>query len=634
VRIISLILLVSILAAPCLCAPGNTAAGLAGVGAGAALGAGAGQAGATTPGGAGGAGGAASTAPIEVQIMAYKGLAEIAEDIATLTEQKLCEPLPPPGGKAQKPAPVGATKPAKTAPVIITGPPVPLPQPTPDFPDPQAPPAQPQAPVTHPNAAEALAQLEIKEDGKCPVDRDGQALRGLLLEDPTSALDIALYQSLVGYHDQLASLHSSLIDIFSLIVKPDSLTLLKGSPDQGLPITLSALDATVLTNLKIAVEGPDRTRFVLSSEECAEVSAARPCTVNVTFVPPTDIKTTQSYSANLKISSRSFMWNHGVNLQATWTPPKLQPRAPETPGQMVMRAEWAASGFETGILPTTPTTPATGAAAPAAGAAAASPLSLTYLSGIGTALTGIKAGISYSSASLQPTTQSFQVLVEGELQKLNIRPYTSTSPLELTEAAKSLSALFGDMLMWGAQIDFWNNACKPADPTKISDQDKPNTDNKANKDKKKQNPECTSTVVTTNLAAATQLMTGYTALLTNASDGNGNPVIADVLRGWVLSDQLKGHMDSLQLNVAAAAGSTRTNAFFLVNLFYLPKPSYNAGVIATFELRNGQNDLLRAGARTAFYDYNKNWKGTNFDAAAIKESKNCAQDDTFCIEKK
>lgn len=328
----------------------------------------------------------------------------------------------------------------------------------------------------------------------------------------------------------------------------------------------------------------------------------------------------------MKISSGSFVWNHSVQLKATYTPPKPKPHVAGGPGEVT----WAVAGFESGALATTTTTPATGATA-TAGAAAATPLSLTYLSGIGTALTGIKAGITYSSSFLQPTTQSFQVLLESELQKRNIKPYTSTSPLDLTDAAKALSALFGDMLMWGAQIDFWNNECKPTDTTK-TDQDKANQD-KANKDKKKLNPECSSTVVTTNLASATQLVTGYTALLTNASDGNGNPVIADVLRGWVLKDRLNGHLDSLQLNVVAAAGSTRTNAFFLVNLFYLPKPSYNAGVIGTFELRNGQNDLVRAGARTAFYDYNKNWKGATFDAAALKESKDCTQDDTFCVEK-
>ena len=81
------------------------------------------------------------------------------------------------------------------------------------------------------------------------------------------------------------------------------------------------------------------------------------------------------------------------------------------------------------------------------------------------------------------------------------------------------------------------------------------------------------------------------------------------------------------------AGSTRTNAFFLLNLFYLPKPSYNAGVIATFELRNASNDLVRSGARTAFYDYNKNWKGSHFDAAAMRDNDNC-KDNTFCVHRK
>jgi hypothetical protein len=560
-RIISLVLLVLVLGTPSFSAPGNTAAGLAGVGAGAALG-GAGQAGATTPAGAGAAGGAGagatSSAPIEVQIMAYRGLSEIASDIATVTESKLC------GARA------------------------------------------PEAPSV-------------------PACKAGE--QAMLLEDPTSALQIALYQSLLGYHDQLRVLHSQLTNTFSLIVKPQVLKISSEPERRFASLTLSAADQTILRNVKISVEGPDQADFTAIPDDCAELSALTPCTVIVTFHPPEDAAPNHLYSADLRISMESYVWNQSVTISATYTPSQFHRIEPS-----------GALAFTTGDTGA----PATPAASPAGGAAAASPLSLTYLSGIGTALAGLKSGISYSSSTAQPTTQSLEVLLENELKHRNIEPYTSTSALDLSEAAKELSAIFGDMLLWGAQIDHWNTVCKPpVAPTPAGDKDSDDKKAPADKNNKKDqkdkvplNPECSSPVVTTNLAAATQLITGYTTLLQNSSDGNGNPVIADVLRGQVLAKKLKTGMKSLQVNVAAAAGSTRTNAFFFVNIFYLPKPSYNAGVIVTFELRDQNNDLLQAGARTAFYDYNKNWKGTNFDAAVIKDSKACKEADTFCVEQK
>src|ERR1700722_19075866 len=64
---------------------GNTAAGLAGVGAGAALGAASANQNATTPSSIGGGG---SSSPIEIQVMAFYGLRRIAKEIAGLTAAK------------------------------------------------------------------------------------------------------------------------------------------------------------------------------------------------------------------------------------------------------------------------------------------------------------------------------------------------------------------------------------------------------------------------------------------------------------------------------------------------------------------------------------------------------------------
>ena len=92
---------------------------------------------------------------------------------------------------------------------------------------------------------------------------------------------------------------------------------------------------------------------------------------------------------------------------------------------------------------------------------------------------------------------------------------------------------------------------------------------------------------------------------------------------------MRDGIPSLQLSVAAAGGSTRVNSFFLLNLFYTPKPSYNSGVIVTFELRNRVNVLLTAGARNVLYDYTK-WKPRSFDPERLNQgSAEC----TFCNER-
>jgi hypothetical protein len=176
------------------------------------------------------------------------------------------------------------------------------------------------------------------------------------------------------------------------------------------------------------------------------------------------------------------------------------------------------------------------------------------------------------------------------------------------------------MLAWGNDVAGWANLCKP--PTG-SGQPSGNTQSSS-----ASNSACTKPDVVVNVAVAQQMIAGYTALLTAASDGSGNPTIADILRGKVLSDKMAKGIPSLQVAVAAAGGNTRTNSFFLLNLFYTPKPSFNAGVIATFELRDKDNLLLQSGARSVLFDYKK-WKPHSFHPSDIKHNGACT---SFCGE--
>ncbi len=190
-------------------------------------------------------------------------------------------------------------------------------------------------------------------------------------------------------------------------------------------------------------------------------------------------------------------------------------------------------------------------------------------------------------------------------------PYTSTSALNLEGATIILINQFGDMLAWGNDVTTWTNQCKPT-PTGTAPS----------------NSICSRPNVNSDLAAAQQMINGYAALLSVTNDGSGNPTIADVLRGMILSSKMPDGIPSVQVAVSGAGGNTRTNSFFLLNLFYTPKPSFNAGVIATFELRDKNNELVESGARSALFDYKK-WKPGSFYPEDIKPNGDCT---TFCSE--
>jgi hypothetical protein len=424
----------------------NTNAGLAGLTAGSALG-GANQSGAAQAAGAGAGGG---TTPIEIQLMAYKGLTRIASDVAIVAVKKLC----------------------KEAGVVTD------------------------------------SVVTVKCQYKVP----------LLVEDPTSATEIALYEAVAAYHDQLQALYTEL-----------------------------------------------KERYEDAARRAAEV---------------TD----------------SVTHRRNPNLRSEVVSPAVA-----------------------------------GAPTPAPAATPTAPLWMSEFGSLSTALGGLKTGMTYTASAFQPTNQAFEVLVENELRIRNIDPYTSTSALDLTIAATELtSSIFADMLGWSAEITDWSNSCKstlPGGGGTTGNQTKPTPPPPP--------PACSDAKFMADLPLAQQMSAGYTTLIQSPSDGGGNPVLVDVLRGAVLSKALKGSdgkIRSLQLTVAAAAGGTRSNQFFLLDIFYVPKPNYNSGVIVTFELRDGNNALLASGARTAFYKY-KWLHGDPFDSDSLNKDKDRTHD-AACKDKK
>jgi hypothetical protein len=205
--------------------------------------------------------------------------------------------------------------------------------------------------------------------------------------------------------------------------------------------------------------------------------------------------------------------------------------------------------------------------------------------------------MAYSSSSASPTSQAFAALVEKELTKVagyTIHPYTSSSLLNLGDATTYMTNEFGQMLAVGSDVTTWTNECSKSSSGTATPQSTSASYTACN------NPD-----VVANLAIAAQLTTSYSTLLTTASDGNGNPVIVDILRGRALTQLAGDQVPSLQLAVVGAGGSTKTNSFFGASLFYQFAPSYNAGVIAAFELRDGKNQFVDAGVRNVLYGYKK-----------------------------
>jgi hypothetical protein len=83
------------------------------------------------------------------------------------------------------------------------------------------------------------------------------------------------------------------------------------------------------------------------------------------------------------------------------------------------------------------------------------------------------------------------------------------------------------------------------------------------------------------------------------------------MHGNTLSHYIGKGIPALQFTIDAAGGNTRTNSFFLLNLFYTPKPSFNAGVVVTYELRNKENAYIAGDTVKALFDYSK-WRPQAF----------------------
>ena len=661
-------------------AQNNTTAGLAGVGAGAALGAMSGQ-GATTPSSA--TGGGAGSSPIEVQIMVFKGMQDIASNIAERSVAHIDEKY---GCTAQKNA---------------------------DFLDKKKPLSEAGRKLDEDTLALAQDREAVKEareggnsdtlkTDRAKVERDEKRLAGdtdafnnaqkaldgvisanpancaVLIEDSTSANQIALYQAVQGYYNHLQTLRDQVGKQFSLqILVPPSISVPNGEPASSIKVTVQNIvsepqptaedpnNPRQIKEVQLKFMGPGVGPFTLTDKGSCEVGQLvltynQPCDIVVDFpalkTPP------GNYSATLTIlsgdpGSKERDTTQTVQLAETVSQLSAEElkKQKEAQEKELKEKKLAAEklrdtlknlqvspevknlfnstigiGVAGATVQTTPT-PAPGTTPTTGGGGSTTPVDMTYLSTIMTALGGIKSAVTYAPSSFQPTTQAFQLLVQTELRIRGIFPYASTSPLNLTSATEELSQQFGKMLVLGNDVTAWTNSCKPpagnSAPSGGTQTVPPSSGpNPPAPNPSVTNSACSDSGVVLNLAVAQQMITGYTTLLSTSSDGSGNPVIVDVLRGRILSEKMANGIPSLQVSVAAAGGSSKTNSYFGVNLFYTFAPSYNAGVITTFELRDKDNVLLDSGAQNVLFAYGK-WGSRHFHSRKMKQSGTC---DGFC----
>lgn len=237
------------------------------------------------------------------------------------------------------------------------------------------------------------------------------------------------------------------------------------------------------------------------------------------------------------------------------------------------------------------------ASAPASGgtgAAAASPLSLTYLSGISAAVSAAKNGITYTSSSVQPTTQAFTTELAKDLCARGIDLYTSMSavnPPEPNQVVVDIDAL------WSINAEIQSHALASM-PT-------------VHNDAYKAQIRALVSDIAARAAIAAQLMSAFQTWLLSG-DSAGNIILTDVIHGYTLNHYIGDGIPSLQVTIDAAGGNTRTNSFFLLNLFYTPRPSFNGGAIVTYELRDKENAYIAGDTLKALYGYSK-WKAQTFD---------------------
>lgn len=265
----------------------------------------------------------------------------------------------------------------------------------------------------------------------------------------------------------------------------------------------------------------------------------------------------------------------------------------------------------------------TGGGQTTGGGSSSQPPSMQYLSGIGGELTAAKSNMGYTSSSVQALNQALTTELAKDLCQRGIQLRTATSTLNVADAAADVAAKWEaleDRSGTLSRLISWLQ--KPATPAGGAE-----SSNGGAGDAKKPPTSDQLIVASDGVVLGSSLATALTAFQNwlGSGDQMGGIILTDVIKGKQLALDFKGtKYPALQVTIDAAGGNTRTNSFPLLNLFYLPKPSFNAGVVVTFELRSENNDFMAGDTLKALYGYSK-WEPNDF---CMEENVNTVDLDT------
>jgi len=297
-RKLVVVFLFGTLAAGSAFAQSNTTAGLAGVGAGAALGGITGQSGTTPSGGGGG------STPIEIQIMVFNGLQKIAAEVAGITRVQLkgCIPSVDPNAeykklwrdidKSDEDRKSPDQDPKKLAEDIrrifadskaidnVTA------SQTQKYKDWNKQIEQSQNDLNDPDQnPSALAEdITALVSAMKKIDEENKNYCTILIEDPTSANQIALYQAVQGYYGHLQQLHNQLQENFSLQVGQSGFYFTVGATQQPLSLMVTNVGSRRRAIRNVAVTGTDANEFNVDIGTCKDpLDPQESCSLTVIF---------------------------------------------------------------------------------------------------------------------------------------------------------------------------------------------------------------------------------------------------------------------------------------------------------------------------------------------------------------
>ena len=285
-------------------------------------------------------------------------------------------------------------------------------------------------------------------------------------------------------------------------------------------------------------------------------------------------------------------------------------QGPVPAGGPVTQPNGAPSGGKLAAPAPASSTATTGTTSGSGSGSSTTPIGLTYLSDLGTALSTFKSGLTYSPSSVSPASQALATALARDLCTKHILLYTSASTINLDESANTVTSQILRLESINSHIQ-GQVTLDASVPAATTDKAKADSDLQAAITQASKLIKSLSGTITSNSAIANQLLGAFLSWQAG-SDGNGGIVLTDVIRAEAITQAMNEHIPALQVNIDAAGGNTRTNSYFLLNLFYTPKPSFNAGVVVTYELRDENNNFLAGDTLKRLYDYSK-WNPSCFE---------------------